>query len=158
MTHEADSLKKNTTPLNILLVEDSEADVKITIRAFKNATLNNNLFVVNNGQECVDFLFHQAQYKDKEKYPRPDLILVDINMPKMDGFGVLKAVKRDKELKVIPVIVLTGSKNKEDVMESYINGANSFIQKPVDYEEFVQLIEGFNYYWHVVNKLSTAKT
>ena len=145
------------SPLNILLVEDNEADVKIAIRAFNQVLKQNNLYVVNNGQECVDFVKNQGSYQDTEKHPKPDLILLDISMPVMDGFGVLKTLKEDGHYRAIPIIVLTGSDNEEDVMRSYQGGANSFIQKPVTYEEFVEVLKGFNFYWHTLNKLPGRK-
>ena len=144
-------------PLNILLVEDNEADIKITLRAFGNARLKNNICVVNNGQECLDFIFHEGQYQDAQKYPRPDLVMLDINMPKLDGFGVLKTLKENKNYNSIPVIILSASKSEEDVVRGYSHGANSFIQKPVAYEEFVRFIDGFNYYWQIMNKLPGRK-
>lgn len=143
----------NGIPLNILLVEDSDQDILITKRAFNNARFKNNLYIVNNGQECVDFIRCEGAYQDKEKFPRPDLILLDINMPKIDGIGVLGILKRDEEYKSIPIIMLTCSKNQEDITRSYANGANSFIQKPVEYEDFVKVVDSFNVYWHVLNKL-----
>lgn len=145
-------------PLNILLAEDNEADVKIALRTFNNAKLKNNIFVVNDGQDCLDFVRHQGVYQDAVKYPRPDMILLDINMPRVDGFGVLKALKTDKDYCSIPAIVLSASKNQHDVSQAYLNGANSFIQKPVSYEEFVSFIECFNHYWHILNKLPARRT
>ena len=144
-------------PLNILLVEDSEADVKIALRTFHNAKIKNTIFVVGDGQECLDFVRRQGPYQDAVKYPRPDMILLDINMPRVDGFGVLQSLKADKEYGLIPIIVLSASKNQHDVVQSYALGANSFIQKPVTYEEFIQVIDCFNQYWHVLNKLPARK-
>ena len=150
--HEANHL-----PLNILLTEDNEADIKITLRAFGNAKLKNNIYVVKNGQECLDFIFHEGGYQDAQKYPRPDLVILDINMPKLDGFGVLKNLKANKEYSSIPVVILSASKSEEDVAQCYRHGANSFVQKPVAYEEFVLFIDGLNYYWQVMNKLPGRK-
>lgn len=144
--------------LRILLVEDNEADVKIAQRAFSNAKIKNQLFLVGDGQECLDFVRHEGAYKDTAQFPRPDIILLDINMPRVDGFGVLQALKSDKEYGSIPIIVLTASKNQHDICQSYALGANSFIQKPVAYEEFVNVIDCFNQYWHVLNKLPARKT
>ncbi len=144
-------------PLNLLLVEDSEADVKIAQRTFNNAKLKNNVFVVCDGQECLDFVRHQGAYQDAAKYPRPDMILLDINMPRVDGFAVLQSLKADKEYGSIPIIVLSASKNQHDIIQAYSSGANSFIQKPVTYEEFVSLIDCFNQYWHVWNKLPARR-
>ena len=113
----------------------------------------NKLFIVNDGQEALDFLFHRGRYEDKCEYPRPDIVLLDINMPKMDGIEVLKSIKDDLELNFIPVIMLTSSKEEEDIVGSYRAGASSFMQKPVGYEEFVKFVDGFNTYWHTINKL-----
>ncbi len=144
-------------PLDILLVEDNEADVKITLRTFEGGVFKNNIYVVYDGQECLDFIHHAGIYQDKQKYPRPDLILLDINLPKLDGFGVIKAIREDKEYNFIPIVVLTGSKNQEDVTKSYRFGANSFIQKPLEPDLFIKMVEGFNFYWHVVNRLPGRK-
>ncbi|MFH1359738.1 MAG: response regulator [Candidatus Omnitrophota bacterium] len=153
MTPDANKEPIKDFPLDILLVEDSEADIIITKRAFKNAKLKNNLFIVGNGQECLDFVRHGGAYQDKQKYPRPDLIFLDVNMPKIDGFSVLEVLKEEERTRTIPIIMLTGSKNESDIMKSYMLGANSFIQKPVTYEEFVEIIDGFNFYWHRINRL-----
>jgi CheY-like chemotaxis protein len=139
--------------LTILLVEDNEADVKITARAFGQAKLGTTLFTVSDGQECLDFIRHEGRFQSPAQFPRPDLILLDINMPKVDGFGVVKTLKSDERFKSIPIVMLSASKNEADVQQSYSLGANSFIQKPVDYEKFTQVIEGFNYYWQELNRL-----
>ena len=145
--------ERNDVLLKILLVEDNEADMKIALRAFKQAKLQNQLFVVRDGQECVEFVRHEGAFQDVQQFPRPDLILMDINMPRLNGFDALKILKGDAQYSTIPVIMFSASKNEEDVQKSLQYGANSFMQKPVIYEEFVQLIEGFNYYWHMINKL-----
>ena len=152
-----ESHNKKDLPLNILLVEDNEADVKIALRAFQQARLKNQLFVTHNGQECVDFVRHRGSFTEAARYPRPDLILLDISMPVMDGFGVLKDLKGDEALRSIPIIVMTGSSNEDDIRRSYANGANSFIRKPVAYEEFVEVVEAFNHYWHIINTLPGRK-
>lgn len=153
LTHDNASVK----PIDILLVEDSEADVKITLRAFKKARLQNNIYVVSDGQEALEFIYHQGQYQDKDKSPRPGLILLDINMPRVSGFEFLEKIKKDDEFKQIPIIMLTSSISDQDVLMSYGSGASSYIQKPVNYEEFVKVVEGFNFYWHIVNKLPERK-
>lgn len=139
--------------LKILLAEDNTADVKITLRAFAQSKLKNEIYVVNDGEEALAFIFHQGKYQDKSKFPTPDLILLDIRMPKVDGFQVLEALKQNLEYSYIPVIMLTSSKNEEDIIKSYKNGAASYIPKPIDYGEFVKIVEGFDYYWRVINKL-----
>lgn len=148
-----DNSNINSKPIDILLVEDNEADIKITLRAFKKARLRNNIYVCHNGQEALDFLYHQGDYKDSQQYPRPDLILMDINMPKLNGFEVLQKIKADAAYAAIPVIMLTSSRNESDIVVSYQKGATSYIQKPVEYEDFVKVVEGFNFYWNIVNKL-----
>lgn len=150
--------ESRNTPLNILLVEDNEADVKIALRAFQNAKIKNTVFVAHDGQDCLDFVRHEGAYQDKDKFPRPDMILLDINMPKVDGFGVLKVLKNDSQYAPIPIIIFSASKTQIDVVESYANGANSFIQKPVAYEDFVRLVDCFNAYWHDWNKLPARRT
>lgn len=152
-SQSGEMLEGNNKPIDILLVEDTEADIKITLRAFKKARLRNNIYVCHNGQEALDFLYHQGDYKDAQQYPRPDLILLDINMPKLNGFEVLQKIKADPAYCAIPVVMLTSSKNESDIVSSYQKGATSFIQKPVEYEDFVKVVEGFNFYWNIVNKL-----
>lgn len=147
----------NDQPIDILLVEDNEADIKITLRAFSRGKLKNNIFVVHNGQEALDFVRRQGKYKNNEAIPRPDLILLDIKMPKMDGFQVLDTLKKDAAYAMIPVVMLTSSKSDEDVVKSYRTGAASYIPKPVNYDDFVKAIEGFNFYWHIINKLPDGK-
>lgn len=144
--------KAQDRPLNILLVEDNEADIKITKRAFSRSKVKSNIFVAGDGQDALDFIRHEGRYLE-EKHPRPDLILLDIKMPKMDGFEVLKKLKEDIQYNFIPVIMLTSSKEEEDVVRSYQDGAASFIQKPVNYDEFVKIVEGFYAYWCKINKL-----
>ena len=143
----------NQNPVDILLVEDNEADIKITLRAFAKAKLANNIFVVHNGEEAINFLEHKDQYSDSKKFPIPDLILLDIQMPKLNGFEVLKYVKSQTGFDIIPIIMLTSSKNEEDIVNSYKYGAVSYIQKPVTYEAFEYVVDGFNFYWHIINKL-----
>ena len=153
MAREVDK-KRADRVMNILLVEDNAADVKIALRAFTKSKLKNEIYVVNNGQEALDFIYHNGKYQDKEKFPTPDLILLDIKIPKLDGFQVLERIKNDLQYSYIPIIMLTSSRNEEDIARSYRGGASSFIAKPVDYAEFVKVVDGFNYYWHIINKLS----
>ena len=153
MADESEKKNRNARPMNILLVEDNEADIKITLRAFAKSTLKSNIYVAKDGQEALDFLCHNGKYEDKERFPRPDLILLDIKMPKVDGFQVLESLKNDLEYSSIPVIMLTSSRNEEDIARSYKYGAASFIPKPVSYEEFVKVVDGFNVYWYSINKL-----
>ncbi len=152
----ADKIKPNNFPIDILLVEDNEDDVEITLRAFRNAKLKNKIHVVQDGQAGLDFIYRKGDYQNK-KLPRPDLILLDINMPKLGGFEVLKKLKSDPNFSFISVVMLTSSKEEEDIAKSYQSGAASYIQKPVSYEEFEKIIEGFNFYWNIVNKFPDGK-
>jgi two-component system response regulator len=136
---------------DILLAEDNPDDIEITKRAFKQAKVLNRLFVVRDGQEAVDFLFHQGEYKDASKAPVPGLILLDINMPKLNGIEVLKKIKSEEALKKIPVIMLTVSRRDEDIVRSYDFGCNSFMQKPVDFDDFVSLVKEIGFYWGMYN-------
>lgn len=147
----------NDKPIDILLVEDDEMDTQTTLRAFEKGKLKNNIFTVRDGQEALDYIHRQGAYQDEGKYPRPDLILLDIRMPKMDGFEVLKKLKADPRTNFIPVVMLTSSKNEEDVVKSYAYGAASYIPKPVSYETFLRAVNAFNFYWHLINKLPDAK-
>lgn len=158
MPDEKAKNKPNDTPLNILLVEDNEDDIFITKRAFKEVELKNRLYVVRDGQDALDFIYHRGAYADKEKYPMPDLILLDIKMPKVDGFQVLETLKKDLEYMTIPIIMLTSSKNQEDIVRSYRNHAASYIQKPINYKEFIDVIKVFSFYWHNINRLPYLKS
>lgn len=133
--------------VNILLVEDDENDVLAVKRAFEKHQIGNPLFVVENGEEAMDFLKNEGEFANKEKYPKPDLILLDINMPKMNGIEFLSLIKREEPLKTIPVVVLTSSKREWDKVESYKLGVNSYIIKPVDFDKFAEAILMINNYW-----------
>lgn len=143
----------NSRPINILLAEDNEADVKITLRAFDKARLRNNIYIVNDGEEALDFIYHRGKYQDDKKFFRPGLILLDIKMPRLGGFEVLERVKSDAEYSFIPVVMLTSSEDDEDIVKSYRKGACGYMPKPVTFEEFLNVINGFNFYWHIVNEL-----
>ena len=140
----------------ILLVEDNESDVKITLRAFRESSRNTDITVVRDGQECLDFVRHEGSYIDGQKYLRPQVILLDINMPRSDGFEVLRTLKGNDATRAIPIVMFSASRNEEDVVKSYQYGANGFIQKPVDYEEFFKTVEQFNQYWQNLNRLPQA--
>ncbi len=157
MSDQEERTEKKDVPMNILLVEDNEDDILITERAFKQTKLKDKLYVVRDGEEALDFVYHRGRYNDKKKYPTPDLILLDIKMPKVDGFQVLDVLKKDIEYMMIPVIMLTSSKNQEDIVKSYRKHAASYIPKPINYEEFVNVIKVFSFYWRNVNKFPDVK-
>ena len=134
----------------ILLVEDSPEDYEATVRAFKRSGLKNPIFRCDDGDNALDFLRHRGLYADPEKAPRPGVILLDLNLPGTDGREVLTEIKRDDQLKQIPVIVLTTSNDARDVDSCYQAGANSYIQKPVDMDGFLRAIERLKGYWFEV--------
>ena len=138
--------------IKVLLVEDNMHDITITKEALKEARLINEIYIVRDDQEALDFLRHQGGYAaDPTKSPRPGLILLDINLPKMNGVEVLAHIKQDQDLRQIPIIMLTASRREEDVVKSYDNGCNSFLEKPVEFDVFVQLVKEIGLYWAMLN-------
>ncbi|MCX5415855.1 MULTISPECIES: response regulator [unclassified Streptomyces] len=121
-------------PIEVLLVEDDPGDELMTREAFEDNKIRNTLHVVRDGQEALDFLYRQGEYPDA---PRPDLVLLDLNLPKYDGRQVLEKIKTDPELALIPVVVLTTSSAEEDILRSYKLHANAYVTKPVDLEQFI---------------------
>ena len=139
--------------VSILLVEDDEDDVRLTQRAFKKGRITNKLYVVRDGEDAMEFLEHRGQYSDPIEAPRPGIILLDLNMPKMSGREVLEKIKNNEKLQSIPVIVLTTSDSEKDVLESYQHGANTFITKPVDFGKFVDAVVTLGKYWLTIAEL-----
>jgi len=137
--------------IKILLIEDNPDDILITKRAFKEARLVNKMWVVRDGQEALDFLYHKGKYQDFTTSPKPGLILLDINLPKVNGLDVLKKIKEDSNLKRIPTVMLTVSRKDEDLVRGYNQGCNSFIQKPVEFEKFVEIVRQIGLYWGLLN-------
>ena len=137
----------NRNPLPILMAEDDEDDRLLTQDAFLESRLANPLFFVNDGEELLDYLYNRGYYVSKEQFPLPGLILLDLNMPKKDGREALKEIKSDAKLRQIPIIVLTTSKEEEDILRSYSLGISSFITKPVTFEQLVEVIQCVGQYW-----------
>jgi len=137
-------------PINILLVEDNPGDVRLTVEALKEGKVLNQLHIAKDGMEAMDFLHREGDYSD---VPHPDLILLDLNLPKKDGHEVLAEIKEDPKLKRIPVVVLTGSKAGEDILRTYNLHANCYITKPVDLEQFITVIKSINDFWLTIVKL-----
>jgi CheY-like chemotaxis protein len=136
--------------VNILLVEDNPGDVRLTKEAFKEAKVNNNLHIVSDGVEAMDFLRRNGKYIGA---PRPDIILLDLNMPKKNGREVLAEIKADPDLMRIPVLVLTISQAEEDILRSYNLHANCYIQKPVDINKFIDVVKSIEGFWLTIVKL-----
>ncbi|WP_290817986.1 response regulator [Halovivax sp.] len=145
--------RPGSTPVEILLVEDNPGDVRLTEEAFREARIENNLHVVTDGVEALQFLERRGEYGD---VPRPDLVLLDLNLPRMNGDEVLEALKDDPELRTIPVIVLTSSAAEEDVVKSYKLHANAYLTKPVDPAEFIDTVQSFERFWFSIVKLPGA--
>ena len=137
-------------PIEILLVEDNPGDVRLTQEALKESKVTNNLHVAEDGIEALDFLYHKGDHTDA---PRPDLILLDLNLPKKDGRELLEDIKADEELKRIPVVVLTTSKAEEDIYRMYDQHANCYITKPIDFDQFIEVVKSIEDFWLTIVKL-----
>jgi CheY-like chemotaxis protein len=138
-------------PASILLVEDNPMDVELILDAFKEARLANRIQVARNGEEALAFLFGQGEYADRKQYPLPDIILLDLKMPGIDGHEVLRRIKNTEKVKRLPVIILTSSKDEGDRAISYDNGANSYLVKPVSFEDFLKVVKQVSDYWLTLN-------
>lgn len=136
--------------VNILLVEDNPGDVRLTEEAFKYGKLVNNLYVVSDGVRALQFLRNEGEYTTA---PRPDLILLDLNLPRKDGREVLIEIKNDKKLRTIPVIVLTTSEDEADILKCYHSHANCYINKPIDFEKFISVIRTIEGFWLSIVRL-----
>lgn len=144
---------ENGRPIEILLVEDNPGDIRLTKEAFKEGKLKNHLNVVEDGTEAISFLKKEGQYADA---PRPDLILLDLNLPKKDGREVLSEIKVDENLKRIPVVILTTSKAEEDILKTYNHHANCYITKPVDMDQFINVVKYIEDFWFTIVRLPAA--
>ncbi|PIQ08394.1 MAG: two-component system response regulator [Ignavibacteriales bacterium CG18_big_fil_WC_8_21_14_2_50_31_20] len=138
--------------VEILIVEDNPNDAEMALRALKKNNLTNNVLVVVDGEEALDFIFHKNKFVNRDGFNQPKIILLDLKLPKVDGLEVLKELKNNEETKMIPVIVLTSSKEESDILESYKLGVNSYIVKPVDFDKFVEAVRQLGLYWLLLNE------
>ena len=138
--------------IEILLVEDNPTDAELTMRALKRKNLINKLVWVKDGAEALDFLFAKGEYSDRNVDDLPKLILLDLRMPKVDGLEVLHKIKENERTRRIPVVVLTSSKEDRDIVESYKLGVNSYVSKPVEFDEFIDAVSTMGFYWILINK------
>jgi len=141
-----------TAGIEILLADDSTADVELTIRALRRHKLANNIQVAEDGQEALDFVFCRGAHVGRSFADAPKVILLDLKMPKVDGIEVLRAIRSDPRTRAIPVVILTSSKEQRDIVEGYKLGVNAYIQKPVDFDEFRKVVEQIGMFWLVVNE------
>ncbi len=139
-------------PIEILLVEDNPQDAELTIRALKKRHLANHLIHVSDGQEALDFLFGTGAYVGRNVNHLPKVVLLDLKLPKLDGIEVLRQLRGDERTRLVPVVVLTSSREDRDVVETYQLGANSFIVKPVDFEKFSEAVSNLGLYWLLLNE------
>lgn len=136
-------------PFVVLMAEDNKHDVVAAKRAWKQHQIKNPLHIVKDGEECLDYLFQRGKYSEAGSAPRPSVLLLDVNMPKMDGLTVLKHIRADEKLRRLPVVILTTSDLEEDRVKSYDLGANAFIRKPVGFEKFSNALKTTNVFWEL---------
>lgn len=145
-------IQGSSSPLrSLLLVEDNPNDVELTLTALKEANLANEIVVTNDGEQALNFLFRRGAHAGRTSR-QPAVILLDLKMPKVDGHEVLRQVRADPELRLIPVVMLTSSREEKDLYESYDEGANSYVVKPVDFEEFITAISKLGVFWALLNE------
>ena len=142
-----------TDSYDILLAEDNPNDAELAVRALKKSGLANNIFVARDGEEALDFIYCRNKYKKRNVDQIPKIILLDLKLPKIDGLEVLKILKADEVKKIIPVIILTSSNREKDMVESYKLGVNSYIQKPVDFDQFIVSVNQIGCYWLLLNQM-----
>lgn len=141
---------------DILLVEDNLSDIKLTMKAFEKMNLADRVFIVYDGEAALDVIFYKEKYSDKG-IVEPRVILLDLNLPKVHGLEVLKEIKSNEKTRIIPVVILTSSNEERDLYKSYNLGANSYIVKPVDYENFIRAVTEIGIYWVFFNELPNLK-
>lgn len=141
-----------TDPIEILLVEDNPADAELTVHALRETKLANHIHVVSDGEEALDFVFCRGAYSGRMLDSPPKLVLLDLKLPKVDGMTVLREMKKDPRTRAIPVTILTSSKEEQDMITGYALGVNSYIQKPVDFAQFTNVIKQLGMYWLLVNE------
>ena len=142
--------------VDILLVEDNQDDVELALHALRKENLANHIYVARDGEEALQFIFADGPFSDRSVDHPPKLVLLDLKLPKVDGMEVLKQLKEDERTKRIPVVILTSSKEERDLVNGYGLGANSYIQKPVDFGQFRDVVKNVGLYWLVINQPAPA--
>ena len=143
---------QNMNEVEVLLVEDNSSDAELTLRSLKKHNLANKLFHVKDGAEAIDFLFSQGAYTNRRAENLPKVVLLDLKLPKVDGIEVLRKIKSDDRTKLIPVVVMTSSREDRDLNECYKLGVNGYVVKPVEFDEFARVVSQLGFYWLLVNE------
>jgi CheY-like chemotaxis protein len=143
---------KFMTEKPVLLVEDNPDDVELAIRAFRKNNLMNKIVVARDGAEALDYLFATGDYAERDPNLLPQLMLLDLKLPKVDGLEVLRRIRADERTKLMPVVILTSSKEEQDLIQSYTLHANSYIRKPVDFDQFIEAVRQLGLYWLILNE------
>ena len=143
---------KEDKTVEILLVEDSDQDAELSIRALKKSNVVNNIVRLKNGEEALEFIFGEGEFEHRSIKNQPKVVLLDLKMPKVDGLEVLKAIREKEETKELPVVILTSSKEEQDVVKSYKLGVNSYIVKPVEFSSFTKAVSDIGMYWVLLNQ------
>ncbi len=136
----------------ILLVEDDPDDIELTMRVFRKSRISNRIVVARDGAEALDYLFRTGSYADRDPQVSPAVVLLDLKLPKVDGLEVLGRLRADPRTKVLPVVILTSSREQQDLVNGYALGANSYIVKPVDFDQFAEAVEHLQMYWLLLNE------
>jgi two-component system, response regulator len=142
----------------ILLVEDNPDDAALTLRALKRSHLMNPITVARDGVEALDFLFARGVHSERGSQPLPTLVILDLKLPKLDGLAVLKAIRADERTRFLPVVILTSSKEEQDLISGYTLGANSYVRKPVDFAEFLEAAKVLGIYWLMINQIPPERS
>lgn len=140
----------------ILLVEDNPDDEALTLRAFKKNNISNKVVVVRDGAEAIDYLFGEGAYSGREVGDLPQVVLLDLNLPKVGGLEVLRRLRADARTRLLPVVILTSSREEQDIVEGYRQGANSYVRKPVNFDEFLEAARQLGLYWLLLNEMPPA--
>lgn len=141
----------------ILLVEDNADDEELTLRALKKNNIHNEVVVARDGEEALDYLFGTGAYAARDLTIMPQIILLDLKLPKIDGLQVLQRLRADRRTRLLPVVILTSSKEQQDVMQGYTLGANSYVRKPVDFGQFIEAVRQLGLYWLILNELAPVQ-
>jgi len=145
---------ESSSLVDVLLVEDNPQDAELTMRAFKKRNLANNVFVVEDGAEALDFLFCRGKHENRDGSDRPKVVLLDLKLPKVNGLEVLRELRQDERTRTLPVVIVTSSREDPDIQTAYALGANSYVVKPVDFEAFMKAVSALGLYWMILNQPS----